>query len=224
MAPRPILSALALVAGLSLHPAAAVAAQGQPQASAPASPAMAEELKWPRDFALGDQHVQIFQPQIEDWDGTRMGGRAAIAIGAANAAPTYGVAQFSAAAAIDKASGLVQLTDLRIEKVEVPTAPDSADKVRDALVARLPKEGLTVSLDQLQASYAVNQQLDKLRHVEVKNDAPQIIFASTPDRAGDHRRPAEVASPDGQRLRAGYQQPRAAPARRPGQQLPERRR
>ncbi|MDG9852232.1 DUF3300 domain-containing protein [Pseudomonas nitroreducens] len=180
MAPRPILSALALVAGLSLHPAAAVAAQGQPQAGAPASPAMAEELKWPRDFALGDQHVQIFQPQIEDWDGTRMGGRAAIAIGAANAAPTYGVAQFSAAAAIDKASGLVQLTDLRIEKVEVPTAPDSADKVRDALVARLPKEGLTVSLDQLQASYAVNQQLDKLRHVEVKNDAPQIIFASTP--------------------------------------------
>lgn len=180
MAPRPILSALALVAGLSLHPAAAVAAQGQPQTSAPAPPAVAEELKWPRDFALGDQHVQIFQPQIEDWDGTRMGGRAAIAIGAANAAPTYGVAQFSTAAAIDKASGLVQLTDLRIEKVEVPTAPDSADKVRDALVARLPKEGLTVSLDQLQASYAVNQQLDKLRHVEVKNDAPQIIFASTP--------------------------------------------
>ncbi|MFJ3051174.1 carbohydrate-binding family V/XII [Pseudomonas nitroreducens] len=180
MAPRPILSALALVAGLSLLPAAAVAAQGQAQTSAPAPPAVAEELKWPRDFALGDQHVQIFQPQIEDWDGTRMGGRAAIAIGAANAAPTYGVAQFSAAAAIDKASGLVQLTDLRIEKVEVPTAPDSANKVRDALVARLPKEGLTVSLDQLQASYAVNQQLDKLRHVEVKNDAPQIIFASTP--------------------------------------------
>lgn len=169
---RPILTALALAVGLSLHPAPAFAAD--PQAPAPT------ELKWPRDFALGEQHVQIFQPQIEGWDGTRMSGRAAIAVGPANGAPTYGVAQFSAAAAIDKATGLVQLTDLRIDKVDVPTAPDSAGTVRDALVARLPKDGLTVSLDELQASYAVNQQLDQLRHVEVKNDPPQIVFAATP--------------------------------------------
>ncbi|MGE9760299.1 carbohydrate-binding family V/XII [Pseudomonas sp. PDM20] len=172
MALRPVLSALALAIGLSLHPALSVAAD-------PQAPAVTE-LKWPRDFALGEQHVQIFQPQIEGWDGTRMSGRAAIAIGPANGAPTYGVAQFSAAAAIDKATGLVQLTDLRIDKVEVPTAPDSAGKVRDALVARLPRDGLTVSLDELQASYAVNQQLDQLRHVQVKNDAPQIVFAATP--------------------------------------------
>lgn len=169
---RPILTALALAVGLSLHPAPAFAAD--PQGPAPT------ELKWPRDFALGEQHVQIFQPQIEGWDGTRMSGRAAIAVGPANGAPTYGVAQFSAAAAIDKATGLVQLTDLRIDKVDVPTAPDSAGTVRDALVARLPKDGLTVSLDELQASYAVNQQLDQLRHVEVKNDPPQIVFAATP--------------------------------------------
>ncbi|QRY80503.1 carbohydrate-binding family V/XII [Pseudomonas sp. PDNC002] len=173
MALRPVLSALTLAVGLSLLPTFSQAANAQ-------QPSAAAELKWPRDFALGDQHVQIFQPQVEGWDGTRMSGRAAIAVGAAKAAPTYGVALFSAAAAIDKSSGLVQLTDLRIEKVEVPTAPDSADKVRDALVAQLPKHGLTVSLDQLQASYAVNQQLDKLRHVEVKNDAPQILFANTP--------------------------------------------
>ncbi len=169
---RPILTALALAVGLSLHPAPAFAADLQGPAPT--------ELKWPRDFALGEQHVQIFQPQIEGWDGTRMSGRAAIAVGPANGAPTYGVAQFSAAAAIDKATGLVQLTDLRIDKVDVPTSPDSAGTVRDALVARLPKDGLTVSLDELQASYAVNQQLDQLRHVEVKNDAPQIVFAATP--------------------------------------------
>ncbi|MBB4861764.1 hypothetical protein HNP46_000601 [Pseudomonas nitritireducens] len=172
MPPRSVLPALALAIGLALQPFAIQAAEPQAPAAA--------ELKWPRDFALGEQHVQIFQPQIEGWDGTRMSGRAAIAVGPANGAPTYGVALFSAAAAIDKASGLVQLTDLRIEKVEVPTAPDSADKVRDAIVARLPKQGMTASLDELQASYAVNQQLDKLRHVEVKNDAPQIVFASTP--------------------------------------------
>ena len=173
---RPLLSSLALAIGLAHGLPVALAADTPPAAQSSA----ATELKWPRDFALGEQHVQIFQPQVEAWDGTRMSGRAAIAVGAANAAPTYGVALFSAAAAIDKASGLVQLSDIRIDKVEVPTEPDSAGKVRDALVARLPKDGLTVSLDELQASYAVNQQLDKLRHVEVKNDAPQIVFADTP--------------------------------------------
>nr|WP_294973909.1 carbohydrate-binding family V/XII [uncultured Pseudomonas sp.] len=168
---RPLLSSLALAIGLAL---------GHPVALAAEAPPAAAELKWPRDFPLGEQHVQIFQPQVEGWDGTRMSGRAAIAVGTADAAPTYGVALFSAAAAIEKDSGLVQLTDIRIDKVEVPTAPDSAGKVRDALLAHLPKDGLTVSLDELQASYAVNQQLDKLRHVEVKNDAPQIVFATTP--------------------------------------------
>ncbi|MHB9799628.1 carbohydrate-binding family V/XII [Pseudomonas sp. MT3] len=168
---RPLLSSLALAIGLAL---------GHPVALAAEAPPAAAELKWPRDFPLGEQHVQIFQPQVEGWDGTRMSGRAAIAVGTANAAPTYGVALFSAAAAIEKDSGLVQLTDIRIDKVEVPTAPGSAGKVRDALLAHLPKDGLTVSLDELQASYAVNQQLDKLRHVEVKNDAPQIVFATTP--------------------------------------------
>lgn len=142
-------------------------------------PAAATELKWPRDYALGEQHLQVFQPQIESWDGTRLGGRAAIALGDAKGTPTYGVAQFSAAADIDKSSGLVQLSDLRIDKVEVPTAPDSAEKVQKALSAQLPKQ-LTSSLDELQASYAVSQQLDKLRRTAVKNDAPQILFADSP--------------------------------------------
>lgn len=150
-----------------------------PAAEAPPQPPSGESLKWPRDYPLGEQHLQVFQPQIESWDGTRLGGRAAIALGTAKGAPTYGVAQFSAAADIDKSSGLVQLTDLRIDKVEVPTAPDSAEKVRQALTQRLPKQ-LTASLDELQASYAVAQQLDKLRRVAVKNDAPRILFADSP--------------------------------------------
>ncbi len=43
--------------------------------------------------------------------------------------------------------------------MEVPTRPDAADTVRQAVIARLPAKGLTVPLDQLQASYAVSQQL-----------------------------------------------------------------
>ncbi|AYC34876.1 carbohydrate-binding family V/XII [Pseudomonas cavernae] len=149
----------------------------QPQTAPAPSPAT---LQWPRDFTAGEQHIQIYQPQIEDWDGTHMAGRAAIAVGAPKAAPTYGVAHFSATADIDKSSGLVQLSEIKIDKVEVPTAPDSAEQIGQALSAQLPANGLTVPLDQLQASYVVAQQLDKVKQAQVKNDVPQILFANTP--------------------------------------------
>lgn len=59
---------------------------------------------------------------------------------------------FSAQADIDKPSSLVQLTQITIESVDVPTRPDAADQVRKALVERPPAKGLTVPLDELQAS------------------------------------------------------------------------
>jgi hypothetical protein len=112
--------------------------------------------------------------------GNRLSGRAAVAIGEKDGTPTYGVARFSAQADIDKPSGLVQLTQIQIDSVDVPTRPDAADKVRTALIGRLPPKGLTVPLDELQASYAVSQELARATRVPVKNDVPQIFFATTP--------------------------------------------
>lgn len=149
------------------------------QAATPPQPAAAA-LAWPRNFDAASEHVELYQPQIETWEGNQMSGRAAVAVGAKDGSPTYGVVHFTAMADIDKPSGLVQLTRLTIESVEVPTRPDAADRVRQALVSRLPANGLTVPLDQLQASYAVSRQLAKADRVAVRNDAPQILFATTP--------------------------------------------
>ncbi len=137
-------------------------------------------LSWPRNFDVASDHVELYQPEIEKWDGNRISGRAAVAIGAKQATPTYGVVRFSAQADIDKPSSLVQLSDIQIDSVDVPTRPDAADKIRQALIARLSSKGLTVPLEELQASYAVSQQLAKADRVPVKNDAPQILFATTP--------------------------------------------
>jgi len=144
------------------------------QAQAPAS------LSWPRNFDAAGEHIELYQPEIEKWDGNRLSGRAAVAVGAKDGTPTYGVARFSAQADIDKPSGLVQLTQIQIDSVDVPTRADTADKVRQALVGRLPPKGLTVPLDELQASYAVSQELARAGRVPVKNDVPQILFATTP--------------------------------------------
>lgn len=163
--------ALIAAAWIGIAPAALQAAEpAQPRAS----------LAWPRNFDAATEHVEMYQPEIETWDGNRLSGRAAVAVGPRDGTPTYGVVRFSAIADIDKPSALVQLTQITIESVDVPTRPAAADAVRNALVAQLPPKGLTVPLDALQASYAVSQQLSKAARVTVKNDAPRILFATTP--------------------------------------------
>ena len=150
---------------------------------APAQDAAADtvtQLSWPRDFDQGDQRVEIYQPQIEDWSGDRLSGRAAIAIGAKDGQPVYGVARFSADTDIDKTAGLVRLRDITIDAVEVPTAPDKAPDLQKALQAQLPADGMTVALDHLQTSYAAQQQIAKQAGVPVQNDPPRIVFASAP--------------------------------------------
>jgi len=154
------------------------------QAATTAQPASAARkvapLTWPRSYEVAGEHVELYQPEIEKWEGDRMSGRAAVGIGAKDGAPTYGVARFSAQADIDKPSALVQLSKIQIDSVDVPTRPEAADKIRQALIGQLSPKGLTVPLDELQASYAVSQELAKAQRVPVKNDAPQILFAATP--------------------------------------------
>ncbi|MGO4331620.1 carbohydrate-binding family V/XII [Cupriavidus sp. 2TAF22] len=151
-----------------------------PPAQAANPPRTAAPLTWPRNFDAASQHIEMYQPQIEQWDGDRLSGRAAVAVGAKNGTPTYGVVRFSAHADIDKASGLVQMRAIQVDSVDVPTNPEAAGQVRQALLARLPPAGLTVPLDELQASYAASQEVARASGVAVKNDAPRIVFAPVP--------------------------------------------
>nr|WP_245643929.1 carbohydrate-binding family V/XII [Paraburkholderia oxyphila] len=151
-----------------------------PDASAQAQPAVASQPDWPRALDEGKEHVEMYQPQIEQWSGNRIAGRAAVAVGAANGAPTYGVVRFSAMADIDKESGLVLLTHIQVDGVDVPTNAAMSQRIRQAVVARLPAAGLQVSLDELQTSYAASRGFAHAMSVAVKNDVPRIVFASTP--------------------------------------------
>ncbi|SAK88561.1 carbohydrate-binding family V/XII [Caballeronia ptereochthonis] len=165
-----LMTATCLAFGLSSAHAA------NPPASA------AAQIEWPRELDTSTQRIEMYQPQIEQWNGNRIAGRAAVAVGAAsgNASPTYGVAQFTADADIDKASGLARLANIRIGDVTVPTRPGVVGDVKSAIVSHLPPQGMTVSLDQLQTSYAVSQQVGSLEKVAVRNPVPDIVFASTP--------------------------------------------
>ncbi|WP_109480826.1 carbohydrate-binding family V/XII [Paraburkholderia sp. C35] len=151
----------------------------QSYAAAPAVSA-STQAEWPRSFQASGERVEMYQPQIETWDGNHIAGRAAVAVGAIDGSPTFGVAHFSATAKIDTKRARVRLTSIAIDSVDVPTNAGLADSVRQSLIARLPATGLDVSLDELQTSYAASQGLSNTMSVVVNNDPPQIVFAAQP--------------------------------------------
>ena len=113
-------SAAALVAAAMLWPATADAQQPQstPQAQAQPGATPTAPPTWPRVFDLPDNQVlQLYQPQIDVWNGDTMSGRAAVAIGVKTGAPTYGMVKFSTRVAIDKPAGLVHFATFTIDNV-----------------------------------------------------------------------------------------------------------
>ena len=173
---------LALAIGASLALAGAAQAQ-DPGASAPqaAHADAARALQWPRSFDAPDgSRIELYQPQIDTWTADRLGGRMAVAVGPAKGNPTYGTVDFSARAEVNKPAGLVHLSDIRIEKVQVPTAPQEADRLRAALQARLPAEGVVTQLDALQLSYTLSRNNPAARPVAVDNAPPRIVYRTVP--------------------------------------------
>lgn len=171
-----------LVAATMLTLLGAPQAGAQQPAAAPAASAndAGAPAPWPRTYQTSDDdQIQVYQPQIDDWNGDVMSGRAAVAIGSKTGTPTYGMVRFTSRVAVDKPAGLVHLASFSITGVEVPTEPGKADLIRSTLQAHLPPEGLTVPLDQLQASYAVNKELAQLKTQPVDNTPPQILFATS---------------------------------------------
>lgn len=182
------LAVAGVVAGASLMPGGAVLAQGPGQTptqsastQSDAQEEAARSLQWPRSFEAADgTRVELYQPQIDTWSADRISGRMAVAVGAAKGSPTYGVADFSARAEVNKPAGLVHLSDFRIERVQVPTAPQEAARLRSQLEARLPAKGVVTKLDALQLSYTLSQNNPATKTVPVDNAPPRIVYRTVP--------------------------------------------
>src|SRR5437588_8352455 len=175
-------------AGFSLSAADATvgAARNAPAASSAATgqevtPA-GDELMWPREFQDNGTKVDIYQPQIEKWEGTDFETRSAVAVtppGGSNA-PIYGVFWMRARANVDKAARIVTLNDIQVTKAKFPSVPELESQYLALIARHVPTVGKTAALDHVEASYAVSEAVKKARTVPVKNDPPRIIYSSTP--------------------------------------------
>ncbi len=168
-------AAVTCSAALRAEPAAPSAPSGQEVTPA------GDELTWPREFEDNGTKVDIYQPQIEKWEGADFEIRSAVAITPVGSkTPMYGVFWMKARADVDKAARIVKLNDIQITKSKFPSVPELQNEYLAIIRKHVPTVSKIVALDHLEASYDVSEAVKKSRTVAVKNDPPRILYSAVP--------------------------------------------
>src|SRR4051812_2748669 len=139
------------------------------------------ELTWPREFQESGVKVDIYEPQIEKWEGVDFETRSAVAITPPGSnAPVYGVFWMKARANVDKAARIVTLNNIEVTKAMFPSNPELQDQYLALIRKHVPNISNSVALDHLEANYAISEAVKKSQTVAVKNDVPKIIYSARP--------------------------------------------
>ncbi len=132
--------------------------------------------------APGGATVTVYQPQAISWpDQKTLTARMALAITPVNTkTPILGTVQLSFATATDKASGLVTLSDPKLDSSQFPAvSTDQASQIEQRIRAALPTLQLkAVPLNSLLLS--LKGAAAAARPVAVNNDPPAILYAERP--------------------------------------------
>jgi hypothetical protein len=139
------------------------------------------DLVWPRYVVNGNTTNIVYQPQVDSWDGHQLVGRNAVAILSSNApGPVYGAVTIRATTLVDKTAHTVALEDIEVLNGDFPSARLKSKDYVKLLQQTFPKELKGLSLERLEASFAVAPQKLKSSSGTLNNTPPQIIFAMQP--------------------------------------------
>ena len=171
---KPLLAALLLLAA---------ALQARAQAPAPPPDPSAQDgmpSEWPRSIDIGDGSLEIFQPQLEKFEGVTLSGRSALSWTEKDKAPVFGVLWFTTTVAVDRDARVASVESIRVDKVRFPNiTKDQERKLASVLEAEVPRWALTISLDAVQASLAVYQ-AEKKSSEGLRSTPPRMIFSNVP--------------------------------------------
>ena len=170
---------LSLLTVSALTPVPELHAQASPSASSIA--AAPDDSGWPRELSSGGTRYSLYQPQVDSWKDNQLSAHAAVAVQpASDTEPTFGVIWLGSRTDVDKADRLVSLEDVRISRANFPSAPGEAAGWQSQLQELLATNGKTISLDRLETSLSVQQELQIGKTQPLVNTPPKIIFSSTP--------------------------------------------
>lgn len=140
----------------------------------------ADESEWPRELRGEHYKILIYQPQLESFSGNILEGRFAVSVTPKGKnAPVFGAAWFEARMATDADTRVVSLESIAITAAKFPDQDSTkVQQLTSYLETEIPKWNITISQDDLVASLETSGS-----HADekgLKNDAPEIIFATQP--------------------------------------------
>jgi hypothetical protein len=149
------------------------AASAQQPGQLPADP-------WPREIAVANAKLLVYEPQVNSWSGNTLDFRAAVAVRPAGAKPEiFGVIWATARTQVDRVSRIVALEGFTVTRGDFPTLPDRGASYVAALQQSLARSQRTIALDRLEASLAAAGAVKPLT-VAVNNDPPRILVSEVP--------------------------------------------
>jgi hypothetical protein len=139
------------------------------------------QFPWPAQFSVEGQSFTVYPPELERWNGDQLQARAAIAVqGDDDVKPTYGVAELTARVHVDAATQLATLGEIRVARINFPTAAQNAPRYLEILGPRLAALHWQLPADQLRADLAVDRAAHVSHTLPVRNEAPAIVFSDRP--------------------------------------------
>ena len=144
--------------------------------------AQAQDISWPQQLeADNGSAMLIYQPQIEEFTGNSLEGRAAVSVKlpSSNNVPVFGAIWFQARIDTDRDARTAVIRDVNIADVRFADATeDQMQQLADFIEAQVEGSSFTISVDQLLTDLdadAAGSAEANLRH-----DPPKIMLSSEP--------------------------------------------
>src|SRR6059036_2015199 len=140
----------------------------------------AQDYSWPREIPVSGGAagtIVLYQPQAEKLIGNELTARGAIALKVTGRAdPIFGAMWMTATVDVDRDSGIVWLTNLKVTRVRWPDAkPEQQQRFTQFVESDFPTTGFRTTLARFQASLA-SAEAERTHTEGLKAYAPKIVF------------------------------------------------
>lgn len=144
--------------------------------------AHAEEFTWPQQLdAPNGASVIIYQPQVEEFSGNRIEGRAAVSVKTPESGdiPVFGAIWFEARLDTNRETRTAVIRDVEIADVRFADASDTQlQRLGDFIEAEIERSSFAISIDQLLAD--LDEVTGATPAENLKHEPPHIMLSTEP--------------------------------------------
>jgi len=165
--------------------AVALAASQTPASGAVAAvvsaPQSDDDAGWPRQIDDDRATIIMYQPEIEQFQGNTLSGRAAVSVtvNEEGAAPVFGVVWMDARIETDRETRMVEIVDVSVTNVRFPDAtPEEERAFIELLEDEIPQWNLAISMDRVIAGLDVANR--ERESANLRMDPPTILVVDYP--------------------------------------------